>query len=123
MGNKSPAPAPKSVDAVNTDGPKLKTRSKSMSILRRKTNPATVEKKIENPIFGVPLNTAIRHSPDFAEDQSLRNFVPIVVRRCCEYLNIKGVDEEGLYRIPGNKKNIEMYCARFNTGMQKCMVV
>ncbi|EDO49792.1 predicted protein, partial [Nematostella vectensis] len=43
-------------------------------------------------------------------------FVPIVVDVCIEYIKKYGLEEEGLFRLPGNAKHISTLKAQFNRG-------
>ncbi|KAF9980053.1 hypothetical protein BGZ65_005622, partial [Modicella reniformis] len=62
-------------------------------------------------IFGVDLVDAIRisHIPDTP-------LVPAVLYRCAEFLEAKGVDEVGLYRVPGSHANVQKLKQMFDTG-------
>ncbi|KAF9156707.1 hypothetical protein BG015_002502 [Linnemannia schmuckeri] len=63
------------------------------------------------PIFGANLEEAIRisHIPDTP-------MVPAVLHRCAQFLEAKGVDEVGLYRIPGSHANVQKLKRMFDTG-------
>ncbi|KAG0269599.1 hypothetical protein BGZ95_002007 [Linnemannia exigua] len=63
------------------------------------------------PIFGANLEEAIRisHIPDTP-------MVPAVLHRCAQFLEAKGVDEVGLYRVPGSHANVQKLKRMFDTG-------
>ncbi|KAF9335303.1 hypothetical protein BG006_000370 [Podila minutissima] len=64
------------------------------------------------PIFGLPLQDAVRISrisPSVG--------VPAVVTRCIEYLDIMGVEEVGLYRVPGSTSNVARLKTMFDHGL------
>ncbi|KAG0324961.1 hypothetical protein BG004_003329 [Podila humilis] len=64
------------------------------------------------PIFGLPLQEAVRISriaPSVG--------VPAVVTRCIEYLDIMGVEEVGLYRVPGSTSNVARLRTMFDQGL------
>ncbi|KAF9130655.1 hypothetical protein BGW39_002797, partial [Mortierella sp. 14UC] len=63
------------------------------------------------PIFGANLEEAIRisHIPDTP-------MVPAVLYRCAQFLEAKGVDEVGLYRVPGSHANVQRLKRMFDTG-------
>ncbi|KAG0369942.1 hypothetical protein BC939DRAFT_457268 [Gamsiella multidivaricata] len=62
-------------------------------------------------IFGAHLEDAIQasHIPDTP-------MVPAVLYRCAEFLEVKGVDEVGLYRVPGSHANVQKLKRMFDTG-------
>ncbi|KAG0267080.1 hypothetical protein BG011_009152 [Mortierella polycephala] len=64
-----------------------------------------------SPIFGAKLEDAIRisHIPD-------KPLVPAVLYRCAVFLEAKGVDEVGLYRVPGSHANVQRLKKLFDTG-------
>ncbi|KAG0308801.1 hypothetical protein BGZ97_013248 [Linnemannia gamsii] len=63
------------------------------------------------PIFGANLEEAIRisHIPDTP-------MVPAVLHRCAQFLEAKGVDEVGLYRVPGSHANVQKLKRMFDSG-------
>ncbi|KAI1320282.1 hypothetical protein EDD11_001497 [Mortierella claussenii] len=65
----------------------------------------------ESPIFGASLDDAVRmsHIPNTP-------MVPAVLFRCAEYLEVKGVDEVGLYRVPGSHANVQKLKKNFDSG-------
>ncbi|KAF9581136.1 hypothetical protein BGW38_001957 [Lunasporangiospora selenospora] len=63
-------------------------------------------------IFGLPLEEAARLSRI-----SLSLGIPAVVTRCIEYLDIMGVEEVGLYRVPGSTSNVARLKAMFDQGI------
>lgn len=83
-----------------------------------KTNTATQQSKPKNALFGAPLLTAIQRSAHLNAQQQDAKTVPIVVRRCCEYLNTSGKSVQGLYRIAGTKQKIHEYASRYDNGTQ-----
>ncbi|KAG0325271.1 hypothetical protein BGZ99_000848 [Dissophora globulifera] len=62
-------------------------------------------------IFGADLVDAVRisHIPGTP-------LVPAVLYRCAEFLEAKGVDEVGLYRVPGSHANVQKLKRMFDTG-------
>lgn len=61
------------------------------------------------PIFGVPLETAAERSDPF-------KLVPYVLRSSFAFLNAKGLDFEGLYRINGSKLQVNHLKEKFDKG-------
>jgi hypothetical protein len=68
----------------------------------------------ETTIFGVPL-----------EDACIRSnaLVPLPLTQSIRWLNTKGLDEEGLYRVPGSHSQVEEYKMRFDKGFSKNALV
>lgn len=68
---------------------------------------------IADQIFGIPLEVAVRLSKI-----SATTGVPAVISRCIEYLDIMGVEEVGLYRVPGSTSNVARLKAMFDHGKE-----
>ncbi|KAF9119135.1 hypothetical protein BGW39_000535 [Mortierella sp. 14UC] len=66
---------------------------------------------IADHIFGLPLEEAVRLSKI-----SATTGVPAVITRCIEYLDIMGVEEVGLYRVPGSTSNVARLKTMFDHG-------
>ncbi|KAF9170786.1 hypothetical protein BGX21_008430 [Mortierella sp. AD011] len=64
-----------------------------------------------SPIFGAGLEDAVRmsHIPGTP-------MVPAVLFRCAEYLEAKGIDEVGLYRVPGSHASVQKLKKMFDSG-------
>jgi hypothetical protein len=64
---------------------------------------------LPNPVLGVDVATAVRHSPGAVD------LVPSFLRQCIDYID-EHVEEEGLYRIPGGSRRINEMCYMANQG-------
>eukprot|EP01088_Endostelium_zonatum_P020798 TRINITY_DN783_c3_g1_i1.p1 TRINITY_DN783_c3_g1~~TRINITY_DN783_c3_g1_i1.p1 ORF type:complete len:606 (+),score=117.50 TRINITY_DN783_c3_g1_i1:43-1818(+) len=62
-------------------------------------------------LFGVPLEVAARRSDPLG-------LVPAPVRKCVEYLNLRALNAEGIYRVPGSQAKVKQYISQFNEGVQ-----
>ncbi|KAF9174688.1 hypothetical protein BGX21_001470 [Mortierella sp. AD011] len=84
--------------------------SKSLGRNRKNSEPLLIGSSA-NPIFGSDLEDAIRTS-------HIQNtpLVPAVLYRCAEFLEAKGVDEVGLYRVPGSHAKVQKLKRMFDTG-------
>ncbi|KAG0006384.1 hypothetical protein BGZ79_000031 [Entomortierella chlamydospora] len=84
--------------------------SKSLGRNRKNSEPLLIG-SLANPIFGSDLEDAIRTS-------HIQNtpLVPAVLYRCAEFLEAKGVDEVGLYRVPGSHAKVQKLKRMFDTG-------
>lgn len=66
---------------------------------------------IPTKLFGVPLEVA-------AERSDPQQLVPAPLRVATEWLNIHGLREEGLYRIPGSKDEVDKWINLFDKGSE-----
>ncbi|KAL4920339.1 hypothetical protein BDW62DRAFT_16096 [Aspergillus aurantiobrunneus] len=48
-------------------------------------------------------------------------WMPALPYRCIDYLNFKGCEEEGLYRVPGSGKEVRHWQRRFDTELDVCL--
>lgn len=64
---------------------------------------------VDTTIFGVALEEACFRSS---------SLLPLPLSQAIKWLNTKGLDEEGLYRVPGCHGKIEEYKSRFDKGKQ-----
>ncbi|KRX88691.1 RalA-binding protein 1 [Trichinella pseudospiralis] len=76
-------------------------KSKSKSKLKCKNKAETVAPAAPaRPVFAVPLARALCNNPSYD-----RIPVPAFVRRCIDYINENGLDQEGLYRVSPQERN------------------
>ncbi|CAG8661748.1 19602_t:CDS:2 [Gigaspora margarita] len=73
-------------------------------------------------IFGAPLKIAVtltRVEKDIKQiyKDPTRYWVPALVLRCIEFLDIYGLEEVGLYRIPGSMSTVQRMRGIFNSGL------
>ncbi|KAF9928493.1 hypothetical protein FBU30_002342 [Linnemannia zychae] len=63
------------------------------------------------PLFGATLEEAVRmsHIPGTP-------MVPAILVRCTEFLEAKGIDEVGLYRVPGSHASVQKLKLMFDSG-------
>ncbi|KAL0479168.1 hypothetical protein AKO1_007981 [Acrasis kona] len=66
----------------------------------------------ELSLFGVPLEVSLSRGPDKANGT-----VPIALYNAIEFINEFNLEEEGLYRIPGNKRIMDQYKQEFDAGI------
>ncbi|CAG8716084.1 12620_t:CDS:2 [Dentiscutata erythropus] len=73
-------------------------------------------------IFGAPLKIAVtltrveKDMKQIYKDPS-RYWVPALVLRCIEFLDIHGLEEVGIYRIPGSMSAVQRMRGIFNSGL------
>ncbi|KAG0363698.1 hypothetical protein BG005_008066 [Podila minutissima] len=65
----------------------------------------------QTPVFGASLDDAIRSSHIQGTPM-----IPTVLFRCAEFLEAKGVDEVGLYRVPGSHASVQKLKKMFDSG-------
>lgn len=74
-----------------------------------KRKPYKRKRKEEGRVFGVSLNALVRRDQQVTgEDSSL---VPLLLQGFLDELMLRGIKEEGVLRVPGNKQKIEMLYA------------
>jgi hypothetical protein len=73
-------------------------------------------KVINLPLVEQTRKTRISQRLEDSKDKT-EFWMPALPWRCIDYLNMKGCEEEGLYRIPGSGKDIKKWQMRFDTGM------
>ncbi|KAI8067577.1 Rho GTPase activation protein [Gongronella butleri] len=62
-------------------------------------------------IFGLPLDQAIVFTSLSDDDP-----IPGILRRCIDYLDVHGIQEVGLYRVPGSSSTVNKLKSIFNPG-------
>ncbi|SAL98206.1 hypothetical protein [Absidia glauca] len=62
-------------------------------------------------VFGQPLETAVLYTKLTEHDH-----IPVVVRRCINYLDEHGIHEVGIYRIPGSTLAVNKLRSTFDSG-------
>lgn len=71
-----------------------------------KRKPYKRKRKEEGRVFGVSLNALVRRDQQVTgEDSSL---VPLLLQGFLDELMLRGIKEEGVLRVPGNKQKIEL---------------
>jgi hypothetical protein len=48
--------------------------------------------------------------------QSETNFIPLFVEKCVDFIDKQGLDCEGLYRVPGNRVQVDLLFEKFDKG-------
>ncbi|XP_037557846.1 LOW QUALITY PROTEIN: ralA-binding protein 1-A-like, partial [Dermacentor silvarum] len=69
-----------------------------------------------DPIFGVPLLTALEKNPS---DDGIE--LPAIVRECLDYIEEHGMTCEGIYRMSGVKSTVQQLRAAYNRHEQVCL--
>lgn len=52
---------------------------------------------------------------DFAQSES--NFIPLFVEKCIDFIEEEGLDSEGIYRVPGNRAQVDLLFHKFDEGI------
>ncbi|KAF2456681.1 Rho GTPase activation protein [Lineolata rhizophorae] len=71
-------------------------------------------KVINLPLVEQTRKTRISKRLEASKDKT-EFWMPALPWRCIDYLNMKGCEEEGLYRVPGSGKEIKNWQMRFDT--------
>lgn len=57
---------------------------------------------------------AIPQQPSLASfKQSDKNLVPLFVEKCVKFIELEGLDSEGIYRVPGNRTHVDLLYQKF----------
>lgn len=48
--------------------------------------------------------------------QSPERSVPLFLEKCVYFIELEGLDSEGIYRVPGNKVHVEQLTTKFKEG-------
>lgn len=102
--------AKKDAEKDNKDS-KKKKESKVKLVKKKKK-----AEKAEDPIFGVPLLTALEKNPS---DDGIE--LPAIVRECLDYIEEHGLTCEGIYRMSGVKSTVQQLRAAYNRHEQVCL--
>ncbi|CAB3998928.1 rho GTPase-activating 24 isoform X1 [Paramuricea clavata] len=81
-------------------------RDKWMQVIER-----IIYAPIGGGMFGRNLAETVMH-----EFRKTGGYIPIFVERCVEFIREKGLSEEGLFRLPGDQKQVALLRDAFNKG-------
>ena len=95
-----------------------KGKEESDAPVRNKIETMRLEQK-KNLVFGIPLREVIINTPVPPALQSAAQplEIPLLVRRCVDYVEQIGLQEEGIYRISGNQADQKELRERFDAGL------
>lgn len=79
------------------------------------TNEPYVYKVIHTPLIEQTRLTRISSRLEQSRDKT-EFWMPALPWRCIDYLNMRGCEEEGLYRVPGSAQQIKYYERKFDQG-------
>lgn len=48
--------------------------------------------------------------------QSENNVIPLLLEKCVKFIELVGLESEGLYRVPGNRSHVDFLFQKFNDG-------
>lgn len=48
--------------------------------------------------------------------QSEKNFIPLFLEKCVEFIELEGLDSEGIYRVPGNRAHVDLLYQKLQEG-------
>ena len=79
-------------------------------LVKNKLEALTLEQK-KNFVFGIPLQEVVTNTRASGAFE-----IPLLVRRCVDYVEQIGMKEEGIYRISGNQTDQKELRERFDAG-------
>jgi hypothetical protein len=80
-------------------------------------NEPYVCKVIHKPLIEQTRLTRISSRLEQSRDKT-EFWMPALPWRCIDYLNMRGCEEEGLYRVPGSAQQVRHYERKFDTGKE-----
>ncbi|XP_051521037.1 rho GTPase-activating protein 35-like isoform X2 [Myxocyprinus asiaticus] len=102
--------AQKGDSSLNEEGedPKRRNILRSLRRTAKKTRPkarqSSLSKPLESSYFGVPLANVV----------SLERPIPLFIEKCIRYIETTGLSTEGIYRVSGNKAEMESMQRQFD---------
>lgn len=48
--------------------------------------------------------------------QSEKNCIPLFLEKCVEFIEMEGLDSEGIYRVPGNRAHVDLLYQKLHEG-------
>lgn len=48
--------------------------------------------------------------------QSEKNCIPLFLEKCVEFIEMEGLDSEGIYRVPGNRAHVDLLYQKLQEG-------
>ena len=92
-----------------------KGKEESDAPVRNKIETMRLEQK-KNLVFGIPLREVMINNP-VPQNAAQPLEIPLLVRRCVDYVEQIGLQEEGIYRISGNQADQKELRERFDAGL------
>ncbi|XP_039623981.1 rho GTPase-activating protein 35 [Polypterus senegalus] len=82
----------------------LKSLRRTSKKPRQKSRPSITKPPLESNYFGVPLSNVV----------SVERPIPLFIEKCIRYIEGTGINTEGLYRVSGNKAEMESMQRQFD---------
>lgn len=54
--------------------------------------------------------------------QSEKNFIPLFLEKCVEFIELEGLDSEGIYRVPGNRAHVDLLYQKLQEGNEYSII-
>lgn len=51
--------------------------------------------------------------------QSDKNYIPLFLEKCVQFIELEGLDSEGIYRVPGNRAHVDLLYQKFEDGKKR----
>lgn len=64
---------------------------------------------------GESLESALNSLPEFMQADGMSN-IPIFLQKCIQFIEMEGLDSEGIYRVPGNRAHVDLLFQKFEEG-------
>lgn len=81
---------------------------------KRKSSKQT-NNKSGSTLGGGSLDTNTMSLPDYVQSDS--TCIPLFLEKCIEFIEIEGLQSEGIYRVPGNRAHVDLLYQKFDEGV------
>lgn len=54
--------------------------------------------------------------------QSEKSLIPLFLEKCVEFIEIEGLDSEGIYRVPGNRAHVDLLYQKLQEGTSYSLI-
>ncbi|KAL5277723.1 RhoGAPp190 family protein [Megaselia abdita] len=69
---------------------------------------------------GESLESALNSLPEFMQADGMSN-IPIFLQKCIQFIEMEGLDSEGIYRVPGNRAHVDLLFQKFEEDTNVCV--
>lgn len=116
-------PLPRSTSELTSDcvnaksDKKAKKQSKDDEKLeKRRLKDVEKQKRLEKKLAGKKSKSTCK--ADSIGDDG----IPLFVKRCIEFIELEGLDAEGIYRVPGNRAHVDAFVSKFEENPNMSML-
>lgn len=95
-----------------------KRRAKEMrkQIDKEREAEKKAKRKSKQTTSSTGLGAAVGSGVGATGTLSEKNFIPLFLERCIEFIEQEGLDSEGIYRVPGNRAHVDLLYQKLQEG-------